>query len=68
MTPAATRYFGPEFGRQHLLHLPVCAVTRDEERYKMLGRVAPIHVESKRTAVRAADVATQALQLSFILV
>ena len=49
------------------IHLPV-SVTRVEERYEMLGSLAPIHVEGEQTAVIAADVATEDLQLSFILV
>jgi len=64
LTPAATWHFGPEFGREHLLHLPVCDVTCAEERYKFLWSVAPIHVEGKHIAVFAADVTSQALQLS----
>jgi len=65
--PAATRHFGTEFGCENPVHLQVC-VTRVEERYELLGSVAPIHVEGEQTALLAADVACQALQLfPFIL-
>ena len=67
MTPSATRHFGPEFGCKHPLHLSVFGVTRAEESYKLLGSVAPIHVEGKQTGVLAADIAIQALQLSFVI-
>ena len=60
MTPAATWHFGPEFGREHLLNLPVCCIA--EERHKLLGSVAPIHVEGEQTAVLATDLTSQALQ------
>ena len=68
MTPAATWHFVPEFGREHLLHLPVCGVSCAEERYKFLWSVAPTHVEGKQTAVLAADVTSQALQLSSVMI
>jgi len=64
--PAATWHFGPEFGREHILHLLVCGVTCTEERYKLVWSVAPFHVEGKQTAVLAADVTNQALQLFFL--
>ena len=66
MTPAATWHFGPEFGREHLLHLPVCCIS--EELHKLLGSVAPIHVEGEQTAVLATDVTSQALQGSLVVV
>jgi len=34
----------------------------------LLGSVAPIHVQGEQTAVLAADVTCQALQLSFVTV
>ena len=68
MTTAATRHFGPEFGREYTLHLPVCGITCAEERYEFLWSVAPIHVEGKQTAVLAADVTSLALQLSLVMV
>ena len=64
LTPAALRHFGPEFGPEHPLHLPVCFVPRAEERYKLLVYVAPIHVDGEQTAVLDAAVASQALRLS----
>ena len=68
MTLSATWHFGPEFGREHPLRLSVCGITRAEERYKLLGSVALIHVEGEQTAVHAEDVTSQALQLSFLIV
>ena len=67
LTPAATQHFAPKFGREHPLHMPVF-VTHVEERYELLGNVAPIHVEAEQTAVLAADVASQAMQLSLVIV
>jgi len=60
LTPAATRHFGHEFGREHPLHLSV-RVARVEERDELFGNVAPIHVEGEQIAVLAADVACLAL-------
>jgi len=68
MTRAATQHFGPEFGRELPLHLPICGDSCAEERYELLGIVAPIHVDSKQTTVLAADVASPALQLSLFMV
>jgi len=39
--------------------MPVCFIS--EERHKLLGSVAPIHVEGEQTAVLATDVTSQAL-------
>jgi len=58
-------HFGPEIGREHL-QLPVCWI--DEERRKLLDSVDPIHVEGEQTAVHAADVTSQDLQLSPVTV
>ena len=65
--PTAPRNFGPEFGCKHPLHLPVC-IARVEERQEWRGSVASIPVEGEQTAVFAADVASQALQLSPVVV
>jgi len=67
LTPAATRHCGPEFGCVHPLHLPICGFSRVEGRYEWLEIVAPIAVEGEHTAVLAADVASQALQVSFLM-
>jgi len=66
LTPAATWHFGPEFGREHLIHQLVCGVTCAEERYKMLWIVTPILVEGEQIAVLAANITSQALQLSLL--
>jgi len=68
LTPAATWHFGPKFGREHPLLLPVCGITSAEERYELLWSIAPIHVEGEQTAVLAADVTSQALQLALFMV
>ena len=44
--------------------MPVCLCS--EERHKLLGIVAPVHVQGEQTAVLAADLTCQALQLSFV--
>jgi len=66
LTKSATGHIGPEFGSEFPLHQPVCCFT--EERYELLGCVAPIHVEGEQTALLAADIASQASQLSFFMV
>jgi len=65
LTPASTWHFGPEFGREHL-QMPVYCIA--EERHKLQGSVAPIHVESEQTAVLAANVTSQALHGSLVTV
>jgi len=55
--------FGPELSREHPLHLGVSGSNLAEES-ELLVSVAPIHAEGKQTAVLAADVTSQALQLS----
>ena len=68
MTPTAKWHFGPEFGLEHPLHLDVCGFNLAEESDELQGSVTPIHVEGKQTAVLAADVTNQALQLSLVIV
>ena len=68
LTSDATRQFGPEFGRERPLHLPVCGISCDKERCGLLGSVAPIHVEGELLAVLDAEVASQALQFSPVIV
>jgi len=68
LIPTATWHFGPEFGLEHHLHLAVCGSNLAEESDEVLGIVTPIHVEGKHTAVLAADVTSEALQLSPVTV
>ena len=67
LTQGATRHFGHEFGRERHLHLSV-RVEGVEEHYDLFGSEAPFHVQGEETAVLAADVARQALQLSPVMV
>jgi len=68
LTPGATGHFGPEFRREHPLHLPVCGIIPAEESHKLLGNIDPIHVEGEQTAVLAADITSQALQVLILTV
>jgi hypothetical protein len=67
VTPAATRQDGTKFGREHL-HTSVCIAPTGEESDVFLRGVTPVHVEGEKTAVLAADVTGQALQLSLVIV
>jgi len=57
----------PKFGHEHLRHLSVCISPTGEERDELLRGVTPVHVEGGKSAVLAADVAGQALQLSLVI-
>jgi len=67
LTPAATQQGGPKFGRVHLRHLSVCIAPAGEERDELMWVVTPVHEEGEKTAVLAADVTGQALQLSLVI-
>jgi hypothetical protein len=68
LTAATTRQGGPKFRRKHLRHLSVCIAPTGEESDELLWGVTPAHVESEKTAVLAAEVTGQALQLSLVIV
>jgi len=65
LTTATTRQGGPKFGRGHLRQLSVCIA--GEEHDELLWVVTPVHEEGEKTAVLAADVTGQALQLSLAI-
>jgi len=67
LTPAAKRQVGPKFGREYLRHLSVCIAPTGEERDELLWGVNPVHIEDEKTAVLAAEVTCQALQLSLVI-
>jgi len=66
--PTRPEPFGPEFGSEQPLHLPVCMFASIEERDELLRRVAPIHVDGEQTGVLSADVVRQALQLLPVII
>ena len=51
-----------------MLHLSVYIAPTGEERDELLWGVTPVHVEGAKTAVLAAEVTGQALQLSLVIV
>jgi hypothetical protein len=48
-------------------NLSVCIAPTSEEHDELLRCVTPVHVEGEKTAVLAADVAGQALQLPLVI-
>jgi len=67
LTPADTRQGGPKFGLEHLRHLSACIAPAGEERDELLWGLTPVHEKGGNTAVLAADVTGQALQLSLVI-
>ena len=67
LTPATTRQGGIKFGRELLPHLLVCIAPTGEERDELLWLLAPVHIEGEKTALVAAEVTRQALQLSLVI-
>jgi len=51
-------------GREHLRHLSLYIAPTGEERDELLWGAKPVHVEGENTAVLAAEVTGQTLQLS----